>query len=205
MNLSGEFRIQSTPDKIRQQFQDPKLLEKVVPNCHSMVELETNLFLATMDRLTNRDQQIQYHFRFSRGENNNQFVLSFKGVEPEALVLSGRHIIYLKPDQGATILTYHSTIELSKMGRESAVDPSKIFSKASEIFDNVADTLQPKDKAMTKTDSKLDDAINKTENAVVELELEAEEAAATGFLGGAQMWGWIAVAILALVLLVFFR
>ena len=54
-------------------------------------------------------------------------------------------------------------------------------------------------------DTQLEKALHKAEDAVLELEHEAEEAAATGFLGGAQMWGLIALGLLIVVLLIFFR
>jgi len=58
---------------------------------------------------------------------------------------------------------------------------------------------------MTKDDHVLEDALHEAGNAAVELEQEAEEAAAKGLLGGAQMWGWIALALLVLMLLSFAR
>ena len=58
---------------------------------------------------------------------------------------------------------------------------------------------------MTKDNHVLEDALHEAENAAIELEQEAEEAAAKGLLGGAEMWGLIALAALALGLLVFAR
>ncbi len=58
---------------------------------------------------------------------------------------------------------------------------------------------------MPKDDHLLEDALHEAKNAAVELEHEAEEAAAKGLFGGAQMWGWIALALVAIILLIFAR
>lgn len=54
-------------------------------------------------------------------------------------------------------------------------------------------------------DTEFEKALHKAEDAVMELEHEAEEAAAKGFLGGAQMWGILALGVLIVILLIFFR
>nr|WP_321457269.1 hypothetical protein [uncultured Cohaesibacter sp.] len=49
-----------------------------------------------------------------------------------------------------------------------------------------------------------DDVLNEAKNPVEKLEVEAEGAAAKGFLGGAQSWALIGLGIIIVVLLIFY-
>lgn len=47
----------------------------------------------------------------------------------------------------------------------------------------------------------VNEALLQAEDVATDLEHEAEEAAARGFLGGPQMWGWLALAVVIIGLL----
>lgn len=78
---------------------------------------------------------------------------------------------------------------------------------ASQLFEAIADKVKKEKLPMTdkEKEAELEKAMHKAEDAVLELEQEAEGAAAKGFLGGAQGWGLIALGILVLALLIFYR
>ena len=206
MDISGEYRLKSSAKDLRRRFADPSLLKEVMPTCTAMETIEPNTFIASVQRIGRPDEKIQYLFRFIPGETENEFVLHWSGTEPEALISFGKHNITLTKDNAqTTILRHHSTVQLTEKGQKSISDPGAVIALVNQLFDNVADLLQKEDNRVKKNSPDFDDVLHEAEDPILELEHEAEEAAATGFLGGAQMWGWIALAIFILILLIFFR
>lgn len=205
MKLSGEHHIDASVDQIRGQFEDPERFKKCLPGCIEIEELEPGSYLATVARIGRPETQVQYLFRIEPGGDLNHFSISWQGTDPSALMTNGKHIISLSPGQGATILSHHSSVELSKNGKEAKVTSSALIAPLTQLFDNVVDRLKQESAESSILPKAEPGILSRAEDAVIELEHEAEEAAARGFLGGAVSWGWIALAILVLLLLIFFE
>ena len=187
-------------------FRKAESLEKILPNCIAVEELDEDSTLVTFSRIkSDQDEQTQYIFSFIPGEEVNNFEVSWKGTDPNNLISIGRHLISLKPDGDEIIINYNSQIDLTMKGRAIEGHENLMAKLNTEVFENAIALLQDEEAEMADEKSQLDEVIQNAEDAVMELEHEAEEAAASGFLGGAQMWGWIALGVIVLILIVFFR
>ena len=202
MKLSGEYRLATKPDAIKRYFENPDLFKRCLPGCSAIETLHPGNYLATVTRINGTMEETQYLFKYTPGEDKNAFTMTWRGTDASNLMSHGEHQIRLLQNGKTTILAHHSSVELTKRGKECAIDPGKIMTPLTHLFENIVDQLK---NDPDKTDVKDEGLLAKAEDAVVEMEHEAEEAAATGFLGGAQMWGWIAFGILILVLIFVFE
>ena len=205
MLLSGERRIEATPAQIRSQFQDPQKLRHTLPNLISIEEVEPGTMIAEMKSFYTEGLIVKYLYYFEDGKTANEFAIGWKGLVPEAVFSSAKMHCELKLEKKITTIRFTADVEFYDDEHYVRKNPEELIRGISRLLDQIADNLAKEQRHMSDRKSDLEDVVSKAEDAVVELEQEAEEAAAKGFLGGPQMWGWIALGILIVILIIFFR
>ncbi len=211
MELTGEVLCAANTAQVRERFFNPVLLKACFPNCQEMKEIAPAHFHVRLLRWGDGKLETEQEFRLIPGDSDNEFTMISKAMDDNATILNSHTSIRLEEREGGTLLTYHVSLELGTITDDPAFDPKRTLTLASKLFEAVGDKVKkeklpmPDPKANVEQETELEQAMNKAEGAVMELEQEAEQAAAKGFLGGAQGWGLIALGILVLALLIFYR
>nr|WP_321444746.1 hypothetical protein [uncultured Cohaesibacter sp.] len=211
MELTGEVLCAATAAQVRERFFDPVLLKACFPHCLEMKEIAPAHFYARLQRWGDDKLETEQEFRLIPGDSDNEFTLISKALDDNATILTSHTCIRLEEREGGALLTYHVSLELGTMTDDPAFDPKRTLTLASKLFEAVGEKVKketlpmPDPKANVEQETELEQAMQKVEAPAIELEQEAEQAAAKGFLGGAQGWGLIALGILVLALLIFYR
>ena len=75
MRISGEVRVNASPDVIIEQFKVPERLQSWLPGCTGVTEVRTGLFLIDIKRLTDDDVSVQQYFRVDDSEMPDLFTV----------------------------------------------------------------------------------------------------------------------------------
>jgi carbon monoxide dehydrogenase subunit G len=205
MDVSGEFKITASPKRIIQVFQDPEILRQAIPNCQTMRQIGPGLFEAQVTPVLDQGTAFfLYHFRIEEVVKDREISLSWTSEEPSALLPNGSALFTLTPHKSHTQVSHQVQMTVNPNGGKDQASNGKGIAFITALTDRFAEKLRHHAGAnMTeKKDHKnFDDALHSLEDAAVELEHEAEVAAGKGVFGGAQMRGWIALALIVLVLI----
>ncbi|SNY93531.1 Carbon monoxide dehydrogenase subunit G [Cohaesibacter sp. ES.047] len=206
MYLSGEHRIKSTPAKVRRQFENPETLKRTVPHAVSAYTNSSGKTIITVNSLRSEGEVVQYVYFVEPGETVNDFTIYWKPLDEKALFAEVAIHCTLRPDGDSTVVSFNANLEFLTEDHYLKEDKKNaVMLGITELLEEVADNMDKEQRPMTDQKSDLEEAVSKAEDAVTELEQEAEEAAVKGVWGGPQMWGWIALAVVIVVLLIFFR
>ncbi|MCV6545973.1 MAG: hypothetical protein OIF56_01590 [Cohaesibacter sp.] len=205
MDASGEFKIAASPAAVRQIFHDPELFCKVVPNCQRMRQIGIGLFEAEIaPAIDQQSELLIYQFQVQLLEKDKAIELSWSTKEPLALLPAGCALLTLTAQKGYTRISHQvqMTVNVNAGGGQGAKGQGIAF--VSALMDRFADMLREQTgEAMHNKQHKkdFDYALTHLEEAAIELEEQAEVAAGKGVLGGVQMWGLLALALVILLLL----
>ena len=207
MELSGELICKGTAEEVRAKFFDVTQLRKHYPNCKDIEELEPGFYRIRMSRWVGGDGEIEHFVRLMPGDTDREFTFSSKAVDKRPIIIKSQCHIILKESEMGTTMSYQVSLCLANTPAAYTVDRENTLKLISTFFKAIAENGQNEEIEMTdkENDMEFEKVLHSAEDAVLELEHEAEEAAAKGFLGGAQMWGIIALGIVIVILLIFFR
>ncbi|WP_119309680.1 hypothetical protein [Cohaesibacter haloalkalitolerans] len=206
MAFSGEYRLSADYRAIKKKLKDPVYIQHSLQNCIETEQLSQDTVLAKIVSSTLDGQIVHYIFRFIDQDPDLPYLeVDWQGTDPHALMPKGHHRIWFRKEGRTTIMKIESELHTTLNGKLVFNDPEKTNAIMSDYFSRFVDEFNhPKERTMKNDKPELDEVLNEAKNAVEELEVEAESAAAKGFLGGAQMWAWIALAILVILLLVLY-
>lgn len=195
MDMSGEYKFSASPDVIIKSLKDPSFLKSSLPNCVALNEVKPGLYHAILERLTGLSGQIAY-LLFITEEEGNILRMAWQSEDAHALMPSGEIVMTLEMDDFSafTRVRHETRIVLNEAYAQASQPPGEALNVVTRIFEALSDRLETKKGASAMSDHNLQDQLNEAGNPAIELEQEAEEAAAKGKWGGPQMWGWIALA-----------
>ncbi|MCT4657229.1 MAG: SRPBCC domain-containing protein [Cohaesibacter sp.] len=229
MNISGELKVSASPQDIWQALNNPEILKECLPNCRSLVKIANGQFRAIIER---SEPDAIHSFRFGikleEVRRHQEFIMAWKideldadeatgsaeGIQTkaettgaESYVPEGNAHFTMTPEPDGTVIAHQMTLVLNPKLAESQTEAGHGLLFMRNLIEHFSDTLRNQiGDLMSNSDpnvnDKFEEALHKAEDAVMELEQEAETAAAKGFWGGAQMWGWIALAAIVLLLMV---
>ncbi len=209
MQFSGKYRLNADFRSIKKCLKSPITIKALHENCISVENLDKNTILAAMRSLLIEGQITHYLFHFyDPGEKIPYLETDWQATDPEALLPKGCHTIRFSTDGPDTIMEVdceYSTTYNGKLLENNPVVSDAIVSDYFSNFVSEFDRLQMLEGSGMKQDKpEFEDVLNEAKNPVEELEHEAEEAAARGFFGGPQVWALSALAVLVILLLVFY-
>ncbi|WP_321449959.1 hypothetical protein [uncultured Cohaesibacter sp.] len=168
--------------------------------------MDENTLLGTQKSSVLDGKVIHYLYHFvDAGENSPYLEVDWQGTDSAALLPKGCHEITFRREDDVTVLELKSTLHTTLNGKLVKNDPAISKAIVSDYFSRfVAEFDQLEGNDMSNDKPEFEDVLHEAKNPVEELEAEAEEAAVKGFLGGPQMWALIALAIVIILLLVFY-
>ena len=206
MDVSGEFKVAASPKRIVEALNDPEILKQAIPNCQAMRQIAPGQYEADIIPVIDTEADLfLYHFQVSELKKNREVALTWSTEAPTALLPSGGAVFKLMPHKGHTQVSHQTQMKVNPNESDDPAKDGQGIAFITALTDRFADMLRHHAGGTMSKHTKgkdFDRALHDLEDAAIELEHEAEVAAAKGFFGGAQMWGWLALAVIVIILLV---
>lgn len=231
MEMTGEYRIPAPRERVWEALNDPAVLKSCVPGCESLettspTEIATTLALA----VGAVNAKLAGTFTLSSVRAPERFTIDGKVLDAAAGFVAVTADIDLEPDDEATVLRYTARGEAG--GKLAAPDADGGDGAAKSFADAFFAALSTKlggpvqgGSVVTTTAAAVvaepvriddngkpieipdaavvDEIYDEAENVFAEAEEKVEVAAERAFLGGPVAWGFIAVAIVILLIAIF--
>ena len=206
MQFVKEYRLHADFKEIKECIKSPATLKRLLPNCIDVEQLDKSTLVATTKSSVLDGKIIHYLYSFiDPGVGSPYLEVNWQGTDPAALLPKGAHEITFRKEGDMTVFELKSTLHTTLDGKLVRNDPVVGQAIVADYFSRfVAEFDQLERSDMSNDKPEFEDVLNEAKNPVEELETEAEEAAVRGFLGGPQMWALIALAIVVILLLVFY-
>jgi carbon monoxide dehydrogenase subunit G len=201
MEMSGQYRIPAPRAKVWDALNDPVVLKASIPGCQSLDKLsETEMAATVKAKVGPVSATFNGQVTLSNIDPPNGYTISGEGKGGVAGFAKGGADVTLADDgDGMTLLSYTAKAQVG--GKLAQVGARLIDATAKQMADQFFGAFAEKVGSMDA----FAEAEHKVEAAVQEVDERAEVAAARGFLGGPQMWALLALAVVIVILLIFFR
>jgi len=200
MEMTGRYRIPAPRAKVWAALNDPVVLRESIPGCQSLDKLsETELAATVKAKVGPVSATFKGNVTLSDLDPPNGYTISGEGKGGVAGFAKGGADVHLEDDDGHTLLTYTAKAQVG--GKLAQVGARLVDATAKQMADQFFANFVEK----VSTDDAFEQVEHEVEEAVKVVEERTEEAAVRGFLGGPQMWGLIALAIVIVIILIFYR
>ena len=199
MEMTGRYQIPAPREKVWAALNDPVVLKQCIPGCQELEKVsETEMTATVKAKVGPVSATFKGTVTLSNLDPPNGYTISGEGKGGPAGFAKGGADVTLADDDGATLLTYTAKGQVG--GKLAQVGARLVDATAKQMADQFfaafADKVGSQD-AFTLVEHEVEEVIKVAEE-------RAEGAAARGFLGGPQMWGLIALAVLIVILLIFY-
>ena len=203
MEMSGEYRIPASREKVWAALNDPEMLKSVIPGCQSLEKTSDTQMTATVVskvgpvKATFKGDVTLPNIRPPEG-----YTISGEGKGGVAGFAKGGADVTLTEDGSDTILRYEAKAQVG--GKLAQVGARLIDATAKQMADQFFGAFAAKVANAPPPDSEtlISDVIADPVVTADAIEEDIEAAAGRGFLGGPYMWGLIALIIVILLLIV---
>ena len=200
MEMTGRYQIPAKREKVWAALNDPVVLKACIPGCESLEKVSDTEMAATVKaKVGPVSATFTGNVTLSDLDPPNGYTISGEGKGGAAGFAKGGAEVALADDDGVTLLTY--TVKAQVGGKLAQLGARLIDATAKQMADQFFAAFAEK----VGTEDGFAAVEHEVEEVIKIAEERAEGAAARDFLGGPQMWGLIALAVLIVVLLVFFR
>jgi carbon monoxide dehydrogenase subunit G len=200
MEMTGRYRIPAPRAKVWAALNDPVVLRASIPGCESLEKTSDTEMAATVKaKVGPVSATFKGNVTLSDLDPPNGYTISGEGKGGVAGFAKGGAEVHLEDDDGHTLLTYTAKAQVG--GKLAQVGARLVDATAKQM----ADQFFAKFADQVSTDDAFEQVEHEVEEAVKVVEERTEEAAVRGFLGGPQMWGLIALAIVIVIILIFYR
>ncbi len=201
MEMSGRYRIPAPRAKVWAALNDPVVLKESIPGCQSLEKLSDTEMAATVKaKVGPVSATFKGAVTLTNLDPPNGYTISGEGKGGVAGFAKGGADVALADDgDGMTLLTYTAKGQVG--GKLAQVGARLVDATAKQM----ADQFFAKFAEKVSVEDGFAQIEHEVEEAVHVVEERAEEAAVRGFLGGPQMWGLIALAIVIIIIILFFR
>jgi carbon monoxide dehydrogenase subunit G len=203
MEMSGEYRIPASREKVWAALNDPEVLKSVIPGCQSLEKTSDTTMTATV---VSKVGPVKATFKGDVTLSNIRppegYTISGEGKGGVAGFAKGGADVTLTEDGSDTILRYEAKAQVG--GKLAQVGARLIDATAKQMADQFFGAFAEKVGKAPPPDSEtlVSDVISDPVVTADAIEEDIEAAAGRGFLGGPYMWGLIALIIVILLLIV---
>jgi len=207
MEMSGEHRIAAPRDKVWAALNDPEILKHSIPGCQ---ELEKRSDTEMTAKVVSKIGPVKATFTGDvRLENINppvSYTISGEGKGGVAGFAKGGADISLVEDGDGTIMKYAVKAQvggkLAQLGARLIDATAKQM--AADFFRSFAERVEHASLA-TRAEHAVEEAAHEVSELAHEAEESVEKAAVSNWLGGPQMWGLLALIVVILAIIFFYR
>jgi carbon monoxide dehydrogenase subunit G len=201
MEMSGQYRIPAPKARVWAALNDPVVLKESIPGCESLEKISNTEMVATVkSKIGPVSATFVGNVTLSNLDPPNGYTISGEGKGGVAGFAKGGADVKLTDDgDGLTLLSYTAKAQVG--GKLAQLGARLIDATAKQMADQFFARFADK----VSTEDGFAQVEHEVEEAVKVVEERAEVAAAKGFLGGPQMWGLIALAIVILIIIIFMR
>jgi carbon monoxide dehydrogenase subunit G len=204
MEMSGEYRIPASREKVWAALNDPEILKASIPGAQSLEKIsDTEMSATVVSKIGPVKATFNGNVVLSNVRPPEGYTISGEGKGGVAGFAKGAADVALTEDGSDTILRYTAKAQVG--GKLAQVGARLIDATAKQLADQFFGTFAAKVGEMATPDGEavVADVIGDPIVTAEAIEERAEIAAGRGFLGGPTMWGLIALAVVVLVLLIF--
>ena len=200
MEMTGRHQIPASRAKVWAALNDPVVLKQCIPGCQESEKVSDTEMTATVKtKVGPVSVTFTGTITLSNLDPPNGYTIAGEGKGGVAGFANGGADVALSDDNGVTLLTYSAKGQVG--GKLAQVGARLVDASAKQMADQFFAAFAEKvgsEDAFTQVEHEVEEVIKIAEE-------RAEGAAARNFLGGPQMWGLIALAIIIVVILIFFR
>jgi carbon monoxide dehydrogenase subunit G len=211
MEMSGEYRIPASRDKVWAALNDPVVLKACIPGCQSLEKLNDNEMNATVvAKVGPVKATFNGHVTLSNIDPPKGYTITGEGKGGVAGFAKGGADVALKEDGAGTILNYTASAQVG--GKLAQIGARLIDATAKQMADQFfgafAAKLGTADAVAAVPDGNgqeavIADVIRDPEVTAEAVEERLEIAAGRGVLGGPYMWGLLALIVVIALILIF--
>lgn len=207
MDVSGEFKVAASPQKIFRALNNTEVLKRAIPNCQAVRRIAPGQFEADIIPINGNETALfLFNLHVSEIVKDREIALTWSTEAVNSLLPNGGATFKLTPHKDYTQVVHQTGMTVNKNHGEGEADKGQaniaFITALIEQFANMLRHHAGATMSNKKDKSEFDHALHSMEDAAIELEQEAETAAAKGFLGGAQMWGWLALGAVIVLLII---
>lgn len=212
MEMSGEYRIPASRDKVWAALNDPAVLKECIPGCQSLEKLNDNEMNATVvAKVGPVKATFNGHVTLSNIDPPKGYTITGEGKGGVAGFAKGGANVALKEDGAGTILNYTASGQVG--GKLAQIGARLIDATAKQMADQFfgafaarlggsADAVAAAP-AGNGDEAVIADVIGDPEVTAEAIEERLEIAAGRGVLGGPYMWGLLALIVVIALILIF--
>ncbi|MEO8668645.1 MAG: carbon monoxide dehydrogenase subunit G [Bauldia sp.] len=204
MEMTGEYRIAASREKVWAALNDPEILKASIPGAQSLEKVsDTEMTATVVSKIGPVKATFHGNVTLSNIDPPNGYTISGEGKGGVAGFARGGADVSLSEDGDSTILRYNAKAQVG--GKLAQVGARLIDAAAKQMADQFFGNFAEKVGAAPLPDSEavVADVINDPEVTAEAIVERAEVAAGRGFLGGPTMWGLLALIVVIVLLLIF--
>ncbi len=200
MEMTGRYQIPAPREKVWAALNDPVVLKACIPGCEALEKLSDTEMTATVKaKVGPVSATFRGNVTLSNLDPPNGYTITGEGKGGPAGFAKGGADVALSDDDGVTLLTYTAKAQVG--GKLAQVGARLIDATAKQLADQFfaafADKVGSED-GFTHLEHEVEEVIKIAEE-------RTEGAAIRGFLGGPQMWGLLALAVIIVIILIFYH
>jgi carbon monoxide dehydrogenase subunit G len=202
MEMSGEYRIPASRDKVWAALNDPEILKASIPGAQSLEKVsDTEMTATVVSKIGPVKATFNGNVTLSNLDPPKGYTISGEGKGGVAGFAKGGADVTLSEDGSETILRYTAKAQVG--GKLAQVGARLIDATAKQMADQFFGNFAARVAAPADSEAVVADVIGDPEVTAEALVEQAEVAAGRGFLGGPVMWGLVALIVVILLLIIF--
>lgn len=226
MEMTGEYQIPASPERVWEALNDAEILKACIPGCQSLEMIsDTEMTATVVAKVGPVKATFTGTVTLSDLNPPESYTISGEGKGGVAGFAKGGADVNLTPTDDGTLLTYTAKAQvggkLAQLGSRLVDATAKkmaneFFGKFAEILGGSDDEDAAEEGILERAEHVVADAAHlveevageaahKAAESVKHAEEAVEQAAVKGSFGGAAMWGWIALAVVIVILFLVFR
>jgi carbon monoxide dehydrogenase subunit G len=208
MEMSGEYRIAAPRQKVWAALNDPDILRASIPGCKALEKTADDRMTATVEaKVGPVKAKFAGEVTLSNIDAPKSYTISGEGKGGVAGYAKGGADVVLEEDGQETLLRYTAKAQVG--GKLAQVGARLIDATAKQMADKffsafaekVGAPAEEEEGIVERAEHAVEEAAHDVAEVAHQAEQRAEGAAARGFLGGPEMWGLIALAVVIVLLL----